>query len=66
MRKTVLVTGGSRGIGAATCKLLAQNNYDVVINYRGGQSAAESVADAVRDAGARALLAKCNVASEPK
>ena len=64
MRKTALVTGGSRGIGAATCKLLAQNNYDVVINYRSNQDAAESVADAVKEAGGRALLAKYDVGSE--
>ena len=64
MRKTALVTGGSRGIGATTCKLLAENDYDVVINYVSNQSAAESVADAVRAAGGRALLAKYDVSSE--
>ena len=66
VRKTALVTGGSRGIGAATCKLLAQNDYDVVINYCHNQDAAESVADAVRASGGKALLAKYNVSSEPE
>lgn len=64
MRKTALVTGGSRGIGAATCKLLAQNNYDVVINYCNNLNAAEDVADAVRNSGGRPLLVKCDVSSE--
>jgi NAD(P)-dependent dehydrogenase (short-subunit alcohol dehydrogenase family) len=64
VRKTVLVTGGSRGIGAETCKLLAKNNYDVVINYRSDLAAAEKVAQAVQESGGRALLAKCDVGSE--
>ena len=64
MRKTALVTGGSRGIGAATCKLLAQNNYDVVINYCTNLAAAESVAEAVTESGGRALPVKCDVGSE--
>ena len=33
MRKTVLVTGGSRGLGASICKIFAQNNYNIIINY---------------------------------
>ena len=46
MGKIALVTGGSRGIGAATCRLLAENEYDVAINYRDDKAAAEAVADA--------------------
>ncbi len=33
MRKTVLVTGGSRGLGASISKIFAQNNYNIIINY---------------------------------
>ena len=33
MRKVLLVTGGSRGIGAATCLLAAQKGWDVAVNY---------------------------------
>ena len=34
MRKTVLITGGSRGLGASISRIFAQNNYNIIINYR--------------------------------
>ncbi|SHK18773.1 3-oxoacyl-[acyl-carrier protein] reductase [Anaerobranca californiensis DSM 14826] len=43
MKKTVLVTGASRGIGRETAKLFAQNGYNVAINYYKGEEAAESL-----------------------
>ncbi|SES83471.1 elongation factor P 5-aminopentanone reductase [Anaerobranca gottschalkii] len=43
MKKTVLITGASRGIGRETAKLFAQNNYNVAINYYQGEEAAESL-----------------------
>ena len=33
MKKNVLITGGSRGIGASTAKLFAKNKYNIIINY---------------------------------
>ncbi len=39
----LLVTGGSRGLGAATAKLAAQRGFDVAINYKGNKAAADSV-----------------------
>lgn len=62
MTKTLLVTGGSRGIGAATARLAAVRGFDVAINYASQQSAAEAVADDVRKAGRRALTIKADVA----
>ena len=55
MAKVILVTGGSRGIGAACCTLAAEHGYDVAINYAGNARAAEAVAAAVEAAGRRAI-----------
>lgn len=60
----LLVTGGGRGIGAATAKLAAAQGWDVAINYARDEAAAEAVADAVRAAGRRALTLCADVADE--
>jgi NAD(P)-dependent dehydrogenase (short-subunit alcohol dehydrogenase family) len=62
MARTLLVTGGSRGIGAATCRLAARRGYDVAINYAGNAAAAEAVAADVRAAGRRAATIRADVA----
>ena len=63
-RPVLLVTGGSRGIGAATVRLAAERGYDVCINYRGNaEAAARTVEDAQR-AGARAVAVQADVALE--
>jgi len=59
-----LVTGAGRGIGAATARLLAARGWDVAINYARDASAAERVADDVRNAGRRALTVRADVADE--
>jgi len=63
-RKVLLVTGGGRGIGAATVRLAAARGYDVAVNYASNAEAAEStVADAERS-GARAVAIQADVAKE--
>lgn len=53
-RPLLLVTGGSRGIGAATCRLAAARGYDVAVNYRSEVAAAQAVVAQCRALGARA------------
>ncbi|MGI9154301.1 MAG: SDR family NAD(P)-dependent oxidoreductase, partial [Rubrivivax sp.] len=53
--RILLVTGGSRGIGAATAVHAARSGWDVAINYTRDAQAAETVAGAVRALGRRAL-----------
>lgn len=61
MSKVMLITGGSRGIGAATAELAAKRGYDVAINYVGNAAAAEQVASAVRAAGRRCALVQADM-----
>lgn len=51
MNKTVLVTGGSRGIGAAIAVLFAQRGFRTAINYRAGRQRAEQLAQQLREEG---------------
>jgi NAD(P)-dependent dehydrogenase (short-subunit alcohol dehydrogenase family) len=53
----LLVTGGSRGIGAAVCLSAARQGWAVVVNYTSNKSAADSVVAAIRDAGGEACVA---------
>ncbi len=64
MNPILLVTGGSRGIGAATARLAAAHGWDVAINYTRDAAAAESVAADVRAAGRRALLVQADVGDD--
>lgn len=59
--RTALVTGGSRGIGAAIAVTLAQRGADVAINYNSNRDAAEQVAACVRDLGRRAGVFQADV-----
>jgi NAD(P)-dependent dehydrogenase (short-subunit alcohol dehydrogenase family) len=62
--RTIVVTGGSRGIGAATARLAGQRGWSVVINYRGNRAAADETAAAVVAAGGHAAVARGDVTDE--
>ena len=61
---TLLITGASRGIGAATARLAATRGWDVAVNYTQDEAAAQAVAADVRAAGRRALVLKGDVGVE--
>lgn len=60
MNKVMLITGGSRGIGAATATLAAQRGWDVAITYVENEAAAEKVLSSVRAAGRKGLAIKAD------
>ena len=65
MNRVVVITGGSRGIGAATARLAAQQGYAVCVGYRRDQAAADAVVDDIRRGGGRAAAVGADVAAEP-
>ena len=64
MSKTVLITGGSRGIGAATALLAAKHGYAVAINYASNAAAAQQVVDHIVQGGGKAFAVQGDVAEE--
>ena len=62
--RTVLVTGGSRGIGKEACLEFARHGADVIVNYNANEEAAAAVADEIVALGRRAEIAQADVASE--
>jgi NAD(P)-dependent dehydrogenase (short-subunit alcohol dehydrogenase family) len=64
MSKIILITGGSRGIGAATASLAAQQGYAVCINYLQNRPAADAVVNEIIQSGGKAIAVAANVAVE--
>lgn len=62
--KTMLITGASRGIGAATAVLAAANGYAVVVNYNRNKKAAESVVEKIQNSGGKAIALQADVSKE--
>ncbi len=64
MQKVMLVTGGGRGIGAATASMAARRGYAVCVNYRRDEAAAQAVVEAIRAAGGTAIAVAADVSRE--
>jgi NAD(P)-dependent dehydrogenase (short-subunit alcohol dehydrogenase family) len=63
MKPVAVVTGASRGIGRGIAACLAEAGYDLIINYRSNQAAAEEAAAMVESLGARVTLCQADVSS---
>ena len=64
MNKVMLVTGGSRGIGAATVRLGAKRGYAVAINYQKRADVAQNLMDEINEGGGEAIIIQANVSIE--
>jgi NAD(P)-dependent dehydrogenase (short-subunit alcohol dehydrogenase family) len=64
LEQVLLITGGSRGIGAATALLAAQRGFAVAVNYASNSLAADEVVRAIRDQGGRAMSVQADVGDE--
>ena len=63
--KTVIITGSSRGLGAATAKIFAEKNFNVVINYVTNETAAQKLASSLEEEyNIKTLVVKCDVSKE--
>ena len=63
-RKTVLVTGGSRGIGKEVANIYAENGYDVIINYVSDRTDVEGIKKEFEEKNVKCLLVKADVSKE--
>jgi len=62
--KTLLITGGGRGIGAATALVAARTGWDIAINYREKSARAEALVDEIENIGGKAIAYPADVADE--
>ncbi len=65
MNPAVLITGASRGIGAATARLAARQGYPVCINYRTGAAQADALVKEITDGGGKAIAVEADMSREP-
>jgi NAD(P)-dependent dehydrogenase (short-subunit alcohol dehydrogenase family) len=63
--KILIVTGGGRGIGAATCRLAARRGYAVAVNYQRNSAAAGALVAEIAAAGGEAVAIEADVSQEP-
>ncbi len=61
---TLIVTGGSRGIGAAICRLGAREGYAVAVNFHAHEAAANAVVEEIRRAGGRTAAIRADIGKE--
>ena len=64
MKHIIVITGGSRGIGAATASLAAEHGYGVCVNYRRNHKAANAVVDKIQQQGGRAVAIAADISIE--
>ncbi|MFT4937277.1 MAG: NAD(P)-dependent dehydrogenase (short-subunit alcohol dehydrogenase family) [Paraglaciecola sp.] len=64
MAKVAIITGASRGIGAATALRLASDGFDICVNYLSNQNAANQVVEIARSRGVQALAVQADISSE--
>jgi NAD(P)-dependent dehydrogenase (short-subunit alcohol dehydrogenase family) len=64
MNKVIIITGGSRGIGAATATLAAKKGYSVCLTYLHNQEAANKVVNSIEQLGGKAIAVAADVVSE--
>ncbi|HAS6222161.1 TPA: SDR family NAD(P)-dependent oxidoreductase, partial [Vibrio vulnificus] len=64
VRKVVVITGGSRGIGAATAKLFAQKGFSVCINYKSNTEAAQALVKEIKALGGHCISVQADVSKE--
>jgi 3-oxoacyl-[acyl-carrier protein] reductase len=62
-KKVAIVTGGSRGIGAAIAQRLARDGFTVLINYAGGAAEAEALVESIETSGGHAIAAQADVSN---
>jgi len=64
MNRIMIVTGASKGIGAATAKLAGARGWTVCVNYRSNETSARQVADEITNGGGQAFIVRADVARE--